>query len=51
MLFRSKYVAEEASNDLDGFVGKFTDLGDDGNAFDVVYANTEYGCKFCHQVD
>jgi hypothetical protein len=46
-----RYVAEEASGDLDAFVGKFTALGEDGDAFNIVYANSEYGCKFCHQVD
>jgi hypothetical protein len=41
-------VAETARGDVDAFLQKFSDLGQDGSAFDVVYANQPYGCVFCH---
>jgi len=43
-----KNVAETARTDVDGFLSKFSSLGQDGSAFDVVYANQPYGCVFCH---
>jgi hypothetical protein len=43
-----KSVAEAARGDVDAFLKKFSDLGQDGSAFDVVYANQPYGCVFCH---
>ena len=46
-----RHMTEEALADMDGFVGQFTELGEEGSAFDIVYANSEFGCKFCHQVD
>jgi hypothetical protein len=41
-------VVETARQDVDAFLKKFSDLGSDGSAFDVVYANQPYGCVFCH---
>ncbi len=43
-----KYIAERAAADVGAFVKRFADLGADGSAFDVVYANQPYGCLFCH---
>ena len=43
-----RYIAEQAAADVGAFVKKFADLGTDGSAFDVVYANQPYGCLFCH---
>jgi hypothetical protein len=41
-------VVDAARGDVDGFLAKFASLGQDGSAFDVVYANQPYGCVFCH---
>ena len=43
-----RQVVEDARRDLDAFLGKFSSLGTDGSAFNVVYANQSYGCLFCH---
>jgi hypothetical protein len=43
-----RYVAKEARDDVDAFLGKFAKLGQDGSAFDIAYANQPYGCVFCH---
>ncbi len=42
-------VAEAASKDLDGFLGKFAARGEDKGAFDIAYANQPWGCLFCHE--
>lgn len=42
-------VAEAASKDLDGFLGKFAARGVDQGAFDIAYANQNNGCLFCHE--
>ncbi len=42
------YVVEDALADVDGLISKFTDLGEDGSAFQLMYANQDWGCKFCH---
>lgn len=44
-----RHVAAEAADDLDGFLAKFSKLGEDGSAFDIAYANQKYGCVFCHE--
>lgn len=44
-----RYVAAEAANDLDGFIKKFADRGEDKGAFDIAYANQPWGCLFCHE--
>jgi hypothetical protein len=43
-----RWMAEEAAGDIEGFAKKFADLGEDGSAFDLVYANSDVGCQFCH---
>jgi hypothetical protein len=43
-----KDVVAKARADVDGFLAKFASLGQDGSAFDVVYANQPFGCVFCH---
>lgn len=42
-------VAQSAYDQLDGFLKTFADLGQDGSAFRMVYANQPSGCLFCHQ--
>jgi len=41
-------VVDGARADLDAFLAKFSSLGQDGSAFDIVYANQPSGCVFCH---
>lgn len=41
-------VAARAAADVDALVKSFADLGPDGSAMAVVYANKPYGCLFCH---
>lgn len=43
-----RYMADEAAADVEAYATRFTELGEDGSAFDVVYANSEVGCVFCH---
>lgn len=43
-----RYVVDEALWDMDLHVSKFTDIGPDQSASDLVYANSTYGCVFCH---
>lgn len=45
-----RYVAENASRDLDAYLKTFSDLGQQGSAFSMAYANQSYGCLFCHAV-
>ncbi len=40
-------AADNIAN-IDAFLGKFAALGQDGSAFNMVYANQNFGCKFCH---
>ena len=42
-------IAADAANNLDAFMKKFGDLGPDGSAFNIAYANQKYGCVFCHE--
>jgi hypothetical protein len=41
-------IVETARGDVDGWIGQFTALGDEGSAFNLMYANSEVGCVFCH---
>jgi hypothetical protein len=41
-------IAARAAADVDALVKSFSDLGPDGSAMNVVYANKPYGCLFCH---
>lgn len=43
-----KWVVEEAAADPDALIAQFEERGEDGSAFDLMYANSEYGCVFCH---
>ena len=47
-LWPYRFMAEEAALDIDGYAQKFADLGEEGSAFNLVYANSEVGCQFCH---
>ena len=38
-------------DDLDGWMSDFASLGQDGDATNMVYANQEFGCIFCHSTD
>lgn len=42
-----EWVADVLS-DLDGYVGRYTELGEDGSAIPLVYANGPQGCTLCH---
>ena len=42
------HEAEAAAADIEGFAAKFEALGQDGSGFDIVYANSDHGCQFCH---
>jgi hypothetical protein len=41
-------MAEDNVANIDAYMGKFAALGQDGSGFNIVYANQNYGCKFCH---
>jgi tetratricopeptide (TPR) repeat protein len=41
-------MAEDNVANIDAYLGKFAALGQDGSAFTMVYANQNFGCKFCH---
>jgi tetratricopeptide (TPR) repeat protein len=43
-----RHIAEDAKKNIDAFMKKFSDRGQDGSAFDIAYANQPYGCLFCH---
>ncbi len=43
-----RFMAEDAAEDIEGFAQKFADLGEEGSGFELVYANSEVGCQFCH---
>lgn len=43
-----KYIVEGASADPDAFLQKFAQYGDKGAPFMEVYANSNFGCVFCH---
>lgn len=43
-----RWMAEEAAGDIEGFAEAYAALGQDGSAFEMVYANSEIGCQFCH---
>lgn len=44
-------MAEDTLANLDEFVDEFVALGEDGDAFDRMYANQEFGCVFCHSAE
>ena len=39
---------EETLADLDGYVARYTDVGEEGSAVALVYANGPQGCTLCH---
>ena len=43
-----RWVVDEALADMDSHVGQFTDLKDEETASYIVYANSQYACRFCH---
>lgn len=43
-----RWVVEEALADPDALLGRFEERGEDGSCFDLMYANADYGCVFCH---
>ncbi|HBQ13150.1 MAG TPA: hypothetical protein DEF51_19090 [Myxococcales bacterium] len=43
-----RWVVEEAAADPDALLARFAERGEDGSCFDIMYANAEYGCVFCH---
>ena len=43
-----KYIVEGVAADPDGFIKKFEQYGENGTPFMDVYANSNFGCVFCH---
>ncbi|MFB6352026.1 MAG: hypothetical protein ABEK29_09630 [Bradymonadaceae bacterium] len=41
-------LPKRALENFDEFIGKYDELGEDGNGFRMIYANKQYGCMFCH---
>ncbi len=39
---------EDTLADLDGYVARYTEVGDEGSAVALVYANGPQGCTLCH---
>lgn len=44
------FVQDKITN-IDAFLGEFAALGQEGSAFDKMYSNSNFGCKFCHGVE
>jgi hypothetical protein len=44
------FVQDKIDN-IDAFLGEYAALGQDGSAFDLSYANSSFGCRFCHGVN
>lgn len=42
------YIVEGVAADPDGFLAKFAQYGETGSPFMEVYANSNFGCVFCH---
>ena len=42
------YLVDDALADPDAYLARFAERGEEGSAFDLVYANQEYGCVICH---
>lgn len=42
------YIVEGVAADPDGFLQKFAQYGETGSPFMEVYANSNFGCVFCH---
>lgn len=43
-----KYIVDGIEADPDAFLQKFAQYGDKGSPFMEVYANSNFGCVFCH---
>tara|TARA_B100000530_G_C15898791_1_gene464537 strand:- start:33 stop:1328 length:1296 start_codon:yes stop_codon:yes gene_type:complete len=43
-----RFVVDQALWDMELHVSKFTEIGYDQSASELVYANSTYGCVFCH---
>lgn len=43
-----RYIVEGVAADPDAFLAKFAQYGDAGSPFMEVYANSNFGCLFCH---
>ena len=41
-------LVDDALADPDAYLANFAERGDEGSAFDLVYANQDYGCVICH---
>ncbi len=44
-------MVQDTLDHLDEVVAEFEALGDEGDAFDRMYANQDFGCLFCHAAD
>lgn len=43
-----KDFVDNRVENIDAFIQEFADIGESEPVFDRVYANSEFGCKFCH---
>jgi tetratricopeptide (TPR) repeat protein len=43
----ASFVDDKIKN-IDDFIDSFKKMGDEEPVFNMVYANSEFGCKFCH---
>ena len=43
-----RYLVDDALEDPDAYLARFAERGEDGSAFDLVYANQDFGCVICH---
>ena len=44
----SRYLVDDALADPDALLARFAERGEEGSAFDLMYANQDYGCVICH---
>lgn len=45
-----KDFVDDRIENIDAFIQEFADIGEHEPVFDRVYANSDFGCKFCHGV-
>ncbi|GAB5543085.1 MAG: hypothetical protein SangKO_028450 [Sandaracinaceae bacterium] len=43
-----RYLVDDALADPDALLARFAERGEEGSAFDLMYANQDYGCVICH---
>lgn len=43
-----RHLVDEGLADPDALLARFAERGENGSAFDLMYANQDYGCVICH---